>query len=76
MQTYKKLNLHLGLFFAFLTETSVKVLPSLNIKHLQQAVGTHLILLRQKCNDVHSIYIHATAQAGEHKVTSYYFLNI
>ena len=58
----------LAFFLAFtfkITETSVKVLLSLNVKHLQQAIGTHLILLRQKSMMCICIYIHATAQAGE-----------
>ena len=61
----------LAFFLAFtfkITETSVKVLPSLNVKHLQQAVGTHLILPRQISKDTMMcicIYMHATAQAGE-----------
>ena len=73
----------LAFFRAFtfkITETSVKVLPSLNVKHLQQAVGTHLILLRQISKDTHDVHMHIQtcncSGRRKHKVTSYYFLNI
>ena len=70
-------------FLAFtikIIETSVKVLPGLNVKHSQQAVGTHLLLLRQIPKDTHDahMHIHTCNCSGrrKHKVISYYFLNI
>ena len=70
-------------FLAFIfwnSETSVKVLPCLNVKHLQRAVGTNLILLRQITKDTHDVHMHIhtcnCSGRRKHKVTSYYFLNI
>ena len=70
----------LGFIFK-ITETGGKVLPSLHVKHLQQAVGTHLILLRQISKDTHDVHMHIhtcnCSGRRKHKVTSdYCFLNI
>ena len=70
----------LGFIFK-ITETSVKVLPSPHVKHLQHAIGTHLILLRQISKDTHDVHMHIhtcnCSGRRKHKVTSdYCFLNI